>query len=118
PAGACPGFVTSSRFSAPENLMCGIVAYTGKRQAVEILIGGLRKLEYRGYDSAGVCVEKDGKLGLLRAKGRLSELESALRKDPRPGTTGIAHTRWATHGEPSERNAHPHLSFDNQFAVV
>ena len=98
--------------------MCGIVAYTGNRQAVDILIGGLRKLEYRGYDSAGVCVEKDGKLGLLRAKGRLSELETALRSSPRPGTTGIAHTRWATHGAPSERNAHPHFSMNDEFAVV
>lgn len=98
--------------------MCGIVAYTGQRQAVDILIEGLRKLEYRGYDSAGVSLQDDGKLLTVRAKGRLAELESALSVRPHAGTTGIAHTRWATHGAPSEANAHPHMSMDGQFAVV
>jgi glucosamine--fructose-6-phosphate aminotransferase (isomerizing) len=98
--------------------MCGIVAYTGPRQAVDILIEGLRKLEYRGYDSAGVSLQNDGKLLTVRAKGRLSELEAALTGHAREGTTGIAHTRWATHGAPSEANAHPHMSMDGQFAVV
>jgi len=98
--------------------MCGIVAYTGNRQAVGILIEGLRKLEYRGYDSSGVCLQNGSALELVRAKGRLSALEAALRDHPKSGMTGIAHTRWATHGIPSEQNAHPHLSMDGQFAVV
>ncbi len=98
--------------------MCGIVAYTGPRQAVDILIEGLRKLEYRGYDSAGVSLQNDGKLLTVRAKGRLSELETTLTGYAREGSTGIAHTRWATHGAPSEANAHPHMSMDGQFAVV
>jgi glucosamine--fructose-6-phosphate aminotransferase (isomerizing) len=98
--------------------MCGIVAYTGQRQAVGILIEGLRKLEYRGYDSAGVSLQDAGKLTTVRAKGRLSELEASLRGVPKLGTTGIAHTRWATHGAPSERNAHPHMSTSGDFAVV
>jgi glucosamine--fructose-6-phosphate aminotransferase (isomerizing) len=97
--------------------MCGIVAYTGKRPAINVLIEGLRKLEYRGYDSAGVCLQ-NGKLDVVRAKGRLSELEAALRDHPKNGTAGIAHTRWATHGAPSVSNAHPHLSMDGEFAVV
>jgi glucosamine--fructose-6-phosphate aminotransferase (isomerizing) len=98
--------------------MCGIVAYTGKRQAVGVLIEGLRKLEYRGYDSAGVCLQTEGRLDLVRAPGRLSELEIALNSHDKIGEAGIAHTRWATHGAPSERNAHPHMSNDGQFAVV
>jgi glucosamine--fructose-6-phosphate aminotransferase (isomerizing) len=98
--------------------MCGIVAYTGKRQAIGVLIEGLRKLEYRGYDSAGVCLQDKAKLDLIRAKGRLAELEGALRQHTKLGTTGISHTRWATHGAPSEQNAHPHLSMDGEFAVV
>ena len=98
--------------------MCGIVAYTGKRQAVSILIEGLRKLEYRGYDSAGVCLQNGGNLDLVRAAGRLSELEIALNSHAQLGNAGIAHTRWATHGAPSERNAHPHTSNDGKFAVV
>jgi len=98
--------------------MCGIVAYTGQRQAVDILIEGLRKLEYRGYDSAGVCLQNNGTLKTVRAKGRLSELEASLRTQTKLGTTGIAHTRWATHGAPSETNAHPHMSMNGEFAVV
>jgi glucosamine--fructose-6-phosphate aminotransferase (isomerizing) len=98
--------------------MCGIVAYTGKRQAIGVLIEGLRKLEYRGYDSSGVCLQDKDRLHLVRAKGRLSELEAALRKHTKLGTTGISHTRWATHGAPSEQNAHPHMSMDGEFAVV
>ena len=98
--------------------MCGIVAYSGGRQAAEILLSGLRKLEYRGYDSAGACVQEDGRLDLVRAKGKLAELEISLREHPLRGTAGIAHTRWATHGAPSVRNAHPHASMDGKFAVV
>ena len=98
--------------------MCGIVAYTGKRQAVDILMDGLRKLEYRGYDSAGICAQNNGSLDLVRAHGKLSELESALCEHPLEGTTAIGHTRWATHGAPSVSNAHPHASMDGKFAVV
>jgi glucosamine--fructose-6-phosphate aminotransferase (isomerizing) len=98
--------------------MCGIVAYTGKRNAQQILVDGLKKLEYRGYDSAGVCIQNLDKLGLVRAKGKLVELENVLKTGPLSGTVGIGHTRWATHGAPSVMNAHPHTSEDGMFAVV
>jgi glucosamine--fructose-6-phosphate aminotransferase (isomerizing) len=89
--------------------MCGIVGYVGEgREAQEILIEGLRRLEYRGYDSAGVAVIQDGALHVRRALGKLGNLEQSLRDSPLPGRIGIGHTRWATHGKPSERNAHPH----------
>ena len=89
--------------------MCGIVGYIGsERSAQEILIEGLRRLEYRGYDSAGVAVFHEGTLSLRRAVGKLHNLEEVLRDAPTPGTVGLGHTRWATHGKPAERNAHPH----------
>ncbi len=88
--------------------MCGIVGYVGGRQATPILVGGLRKLEYRGYDSAGVSVWSDGASKVVRCRGKLSALEEKLLKEPAPGSTGIGHTRWATHGRPSDENAHPH----------
>ena len=88
--------------------MCGIVGYVGTRQATPILIGGLRKLEYRGYDSAGVAVWADGVGRVVRCRGKLSGLEEKLKAEPAPGTIGIGHTRWATHGRPSDENAHPH----------
>jgi glutamine---fructose-6-phosphate transaminase (isomerizing) len=88
--------------------MCGIVGYVGTRQATPILIGGLRKLEYRGYDSAGVAVWSGGEGRVVRCRGKLSGLEEKLQKEPAPGTIGIGHTRWATHGRPSDENAHPH----------
>jgi len=89
--------------------MCGIVGYVGRnRRAVEVLIDGLRRLEYRGYDSAGVAIFDRGSLALRRAVGKLSALEEMLKDEPLPGTLGIGHTRWATHGKPSVRNAHPH----------
>ena len=89
--------------------MCGIVGYVGRdRRAVEVLIDGLRRLEYRGYDSAGVAIFDRGTLALRRAVGKLSALEDMLKDEPLPGTIGIGHTRWATHGKPSVRNAHPH----------
>ena len=99
--------------------MCGIVGYVGKKQATPILLDGLRKLEYRGYDSAGVAVmTKDG-INVQKAKGRLSVLEERLDGGKRiHGTMGIGHTRWATHGEPSDTNSHPHLSQSGRFAVV
>jgi len=89
--------------------MCGIVGYIGTRQAQNVLTGGLRRLEYRGYDSAGiVTLGSDGDVTLLRAKGKVAELEKLVAKTKKKDMVGIGHTRWATHGEPSERNAHPH----------
>jgi glucosamine--fructose-6-phosphate aminotransferase (isomerizing) len=88
--------------------MCGIVGYVGPRQCVELIVGGLRKLEYRGYDSAGVAVVGPNGLAVKRAKGKLQNLVNLLAEAPVPGTTGIGHTRWATHGKPSDENAHPH----------
>jgi glucosamine--fructose-6-phosphate aminotransferase (isomerizing) len=89
--------------------MCGIIGYVGTRQATPLLIGGLRKLEYRGYDSAGVAVaDGNGKSRVVRCRGKLSALEDKLNKEPAPGTVGIGHTRWATHGRPSDENSHPH----------
>ncbi len=90
--------------------MCGIVGYVGSRPADRVLLGGLRKLEYRGYDSAGLATLVDGRIEIRRTVGKLDRLEELLRTNPLPGTTGIGHTRWATHGRPSEQNAHPHLS--------
>ena len=88
--------------------MCGIVGYVGGRQATPILVGGLRKLEYRGYDSAGVSVWSSGASRVVRCRGKLAGLEAKLLAEPAPGTIGIGHTRWATHGRPSDENAHPH----------
>ena len=88
--------------------MCGIIGYVGARQATPILIGGLRKLEYRGYDSAGVSVIEEGASRIVRCRGKLSALEAKLLKEPAPGTIGMGHTRWATHGRPSDENSHPH----------
>jgi glutamine---fructose-6-phosphate transaminase (isomerizing) len=88
--------------------MCGIIGYIGHRQATPILIGGLRKLEYRGYDSAGVSVFNDGVSRVVRCRGKLSNLEEKLKAEPAVGSVGIGHTRWATHGRPSDENSHPH----------
>lgn len=98
--------------------MCGIVGYIGKENASDILIDGLRRLEYRGYDSAGVVAVKDGSFDLRRSVGKLSSLESLLRKEPLSGQVGIGHTRWATHGRPSEENAHPHRDTAGRVVVV
>ncbi len=98
--------------------MCGIVGAVAQRDVVEILVEGLRRLEYRGYDSAGVAVvNQNAELQRVRRLGKVKELSDAVSLEPLPGGTGIAHTRWATHGEPSERNAHPHTSKEN-IAVV
>lgn len=99
--------------------MCGIVGYIGKREAYPILIKGLHRLEYRGYDSAGVAlINPEGQLNIYKAKGKVVELESfALEKDTR-GSIGIAHTRWATHGEPNTQNAHPHYSESERLAII
>ena len=98
--------------------MCGIVGYLGKRQATEVLIDGLSKLEYRGYDSAGVAVNTGNELAIRKFKGRLAILAEDLEKSPIDGHLGIGHTRWATHGEPSDVNSHPHFNMDRTIAVV
>ncbi|MDH3728351.1 MAG: glutamine--fructose-6-phosphate transaminase (isomerizing), partial [Myxococcales bacterium] len=90
--------------------MCGIVGYVGNEQAAPILLDGLRRLEYRGYDSAGLAVHDNGRIELVRAVGKLRNLEKALAENPLTGTVGVGHTRWATHGRPSEINAHPHVA--------
>jgi glucosamine--fructose-6-phosphate aminotransferase (isomerizing) len=97
--------------------MCGIIAYFGKKNAAPVLIDGLKKLEYRGYDSAGVCLLNDGNFYSVKVKGRVSDLEK-LASDLKESNIGIAHTRWATHGEPNEINAHPHFDCKNEIAVV
>jgi glucosamine--fructose-6-phosphate aminotransferase (isomerizing) len=99
--------------------MCGIVGYIGPKQAPQIVMQGLKQLEYRGYDSAGIAVlEQNGRIALRRDVGKLSNLEQLLYKSPLKGHVGIGHTRWATHGEPSERNAHPHMSMNGRIVVV
>jgi glutamine---fructose-6-phosphate transaminase (isomerizing) len=99
--------------------MCGIVGAVAQRDVAPILLEGLKRLEYRGYDSAGIAVlTPDNDLLRLRAKGKVRELETALHSHPMPGAIGVAHTRWATHGEPSERNAHPHVCRDSSLALV
>ncbi|MBI5410916.1 MAG: glutamine--fructose-6-phosphate aminotransferase, partial [Nitrospirae bacterium] len=90
--------------------MCGIVGYVGKQEAVPILLNGLKRLEYRGYDSAGIAVLQGGKIEVRRSVGKLANLEKALAGQKLSGTIGVGHTRWATHGKPSEQNAHPHRS--------
>ncbi|MDE7346588.1 MAG: glutamine--fructose-6-phosphate transaminase (isomerizing) [Muribaculaceae bacterium] len=99
--------------------MCGIVGYVGDRNAYEILVKGLHRLEYRGYDSAGVAlVSPSGSLNVYKSRGKVSNLEQYCKDKDTAGGTGIAHTRWATHGEPSDRNAHPHYSEDEAIALV
>ncbi len=99
--------------------MCGIVGYVGNKQVVPVIIEGLRKLEYRGYDSAGIAVvDENHDLSLRRAEGKLRNLEEAIRLKPLDGTYGIGHTRWATHGRPTEENAHPHRDCTGRIVVV
>ncbi len=105
--------------------MCGIVGYVGHRQATEVIMDGLRRLEYRGYDSAGVVVSPRGSsdahlnhLDMVKKAGKLKNLEEALETRPLKGTLGLGHTRWATHGRPNDTNAHPHLSEDGKLAVI
>src|SRR3954451_5517441 len=106
--------------------MCGIVGYVGQRPVQEILLAGLEKLEYRGYDSAGISIQSEGRLQSVRAVGNLSQLKDALAaRDqggaavlPPPASTGIGHTRWATHGRVTEENAHPHYDPENRVHVV
>jgi glucosamine--fructose-6-phosphate aminotransferase (isomerizing) len=99
--------------------MCGIVGYVGEKQALSVVVDGLRRLEYRGYDSAGVAVVADGALDSRKKAGKLANLETLLGNDPLPQSTiGIGHTRWATHGGPTDANAHPHVSEDGKVAVI
>src|SRR5262245_35009158 len=98
--------------------MCGIVGYIGPRDATPIIINGLKRLEYRGYDSAGVAVLNDGQLEVRKDAGKLSQLIDLVGNSPINGAPGIGHTRWATHGAPSARNAHPHLGQTKRVVVV
>src|SRR6187402_689362 len=98
--------------------MCGIIGYIGSKQLVPILIDGLRRLEYRGYDSAGVAVVRDGNIELRRSAGKLARLEEVIATHPLEGEYGIGHTRWATHGRPTEENAHPHRDCTGKIVVV
>ena len=98
--------------------MCGIVGYVGPRLATPLLVEGLKRLEYRGYDSAGVAIMNGVGVETVKEAGKISRLEAMLASKPVQGTTGIAHTRWATHGPPNQVNAHPHVSDDGTIAVV
>ncbi len=98
--------------------MCGIVGYIGTRQATEVCLAGLKRLEYRGYDSAGIAVIVDGELEVVKVVGKLAALAAELEETPLDGTLGIGHTRWATHGKPSKANSHPHVSGDGRIALV
>src|SRR6187401_1405050 len=98
--------------------MCGIVGYVGSKPLMPVLIEGLRRLEYRGYDSAGVAVVRNGQVEVRRSAGKLSRLEDVLAVQPLDGEFGIGHTRWATHGRPTEENAHPHRDCKGRIVVV
>ena len=99
--------------------MCGIIGYNGTSDVAPLLLDGLEKLEYRGYDSAGIAVLEDGQIDIVKSKGKISSLREKISKTHAPkGDIGIGHTRWATHGEPSDENAHPHYSASRRFAVV
>src|SRR5271157_4119318 len=100
--------------------MCGIVGYVGPKKVVPVIIEGLRRLEYRGYDSAGIAVgsPSSSTLEVRRASGKLANLEEVLREHPLEGTYGVGHTRWATHGRPTEENAHPHRDCTGRLVVV
>src|SRR5258708_26131622 len=98
--------------------MCGIVGYVGSKPVVPLILEGLRRLEYRGYDSAGIAGVGDDGLHVRRAEGKLRNLEEVIRLDPIEGAFGIGHTRWATHGRPTEENAHPHRDCTGEIVVV
>ena len=98
--------------------MCGIVAYIGKKEAYPIVLKGLKRLEYRGYDSSGIALLKDGEIKLFKKEGKVANLEEHVVSKDNSGTRGIGHTRWATHGPPNDKNAHPHLSEDGDIAIV
>ena len=98
--------------------MCGIIGYVGTQQALPIILEGLRRMEYRGYDSAGVSIMEQGRLFSEKRAGRIGALEAVLDHGAHPGTAGIGHIRWATHGVPSDINAHPHYDCVNEIHVV
>jgi len=98
--------------------MCGIIGYIGKKNVVPVLIQGLERLEYRGYDSVGVCVKINHRLDVLKRKGKVSQFKKTPELKNLSGNIGIARTRWATHGEPSRKNAHPHLDCKGEIAIV
>ena len=99
--------------------MCGIIGYVGDEQkAMEVILDGLSKLEYRGYDSAGLAIIEDGKIFIEKKSGKLENLKQALEKKEEKAYIGIGHTRWATHGNPTDKNSHPHFSNDRKVAVV
>ena len=98
--------------------MCGIVGYIGDKDATLLILNGLKRLEYRGYDSAGIAVINNGKIELRRDVGKLENLAALVLQQPMEGKMGIGHTRWATHGEPSTKNAHPHLGNTGEVVIV
>ena len=98
--------------------MCGIVGYIGDHSAVSILLKGLQRLEYRGYDSAGIAVLEEGELAVFKKEGKVANLISQLNGTGLHGSIGIGHTRWATHGVPNDTNAHPHVSEDGKIALI
>ena len=98
--------------------MCGIVGYIGSHDATQVILNGLKRLEYRGYDSAGIAVLQNEEIEIRREAGKLINLQRLIEAHPLSGSVGIGHTRWATHGEPSARNAHPHLSVTGDVVVV
>ena len=98
--------------------MCGIVGYIGSKQAFPILISGLKRLEYRGYDSAGIALQQSNGITTYKKQGKVSDLELFINKREVSGNIGIGHTRWATHGEPNDVNAHPHTSMNGKITVI
>src|SRR5688572_21211726 len=98
--------------------MCGIVGYAGEREATPLLMEGLKRLEYRGYDSAGLAVLANGRIDRRRAEGKLANLETLIGREPLKGVVALGHTRWATHGKPSEENAHPHADCSGSVVVI
>src|SRR5947199_5749507 len=98
--------------------MCGIVGYVGRTEAAPILLDGLRRLEYRGYDSAGIAVVERGRLATRKCAGRIAALTRLVKKEPVSGSLGISHTRWATHGKVTDQNAHPHFDASGKLALV
>ena len=98
--------------------MCGIVGYIGERDAYPIIIKGLQRLEYRGYDSAGIALSEGNRINILKQKGKVSDLENYSEDKNKNGSVGIGHTRWATHGVPNQANAHPHSSGNRKLAII
>ena len=98
--------------------MCGIVGYIGPQDATPIILNGLKRLEYRGYDSAGIAILQNGGIEIRRDAGKLAVLSQLVQENPVSGQLGIGHTRWATHGEPNSRNAHPHMGMTGDVVIV